>query len=159
MIIPENIHTILRRIGEKVFPEIINQRNQISCYKAGKSVILSYNDPALMKSKEAKNRLSISFGEMEKYEGTTEEYLSIRVKLFKELDGFLRKIVPEIQSITEDTDSIGITFNKNSSSGNEYLRFYYEKTLFNDFNENPEETKDSFLKELQKKEENIKRVV
>lgn len=155
MRIPSNVHLILRRVAEKLLPDILKQRNVISAYRSNKAVVLLYNDEKLMSSRDYKNQLSISMEELKILHGDIEEYLTKRVKLFIALDSFLRTVIPEINFISEDQNTIGITFHKEYMGETEVARLYYEKTLLSNFVNEPDKTKDHFLDEFGKSEKLI----
>lgn len=150
-----DISLIVKRTAEKLLKGV----SKISVYKSSKYLILYYIDEKIMNTPEAKNQLSISLNEIEACRGSVENYLQNRVKLFIELYDFLRNIMPEIQFISEDENTIGVTFHKDYMKDEELVRLYFEKQIFSDFVNNPEETKDNFLGETKKREKIIQDAV
>ncbi len=142
----QDITLLTRKIGEKLLPGI-----RIHVYKSSEAVVLSYKSSDMPKDFNVKNQLSVSFKEIEKYNGPVEKCLEKRIKMFSQLYKFLNNVMPEIIFISEDEYSIGVNFKKPGNK--EFLRLYYEKQLFSHFIENPDEIVNKFVKETQKRKQ------
>lgn len=151
MWISPDLVNIMRRTAEKIL-----NNTKISVYKSANSLVMSYAAPKMSKMDSARNQLSISVPEIEAYKGEPQEFLKKRVELFIELFKFLKNIMPEIVFISEDTDTIGVSFKKVENKKEEIVRLYYEKQIFSHFEEDPATIKMNFIKETKKRQKLLK---